>query len=403
MSQRRRIALRARLITIITRLLGRCFGRHLPPPIPAVPRSILIIKPCCLGDVLLTTPLVAALREAWPAARIAYATGAWSLPMIATSEHIDTTMVMPDRWTLGALLATSRELRQQRFEIVFVPDRSPMLALLTWLAGIPVRVGLDSAGRGFAYTHRVPLPPGVTHEADLYGRLATHIGFTPPRRLFFFPGESAREAAAARLSQYRTDDRPLIALHPGGGQNPGMTLPRKRWLPERWALVADALSRRYGAQVIILGGPGDEDVAAAVANAMRESSATLVRRWNWEELGAVIERCALFLGHDTGMMHLAVAVGTPTVAVFGPSDPQMYGPYGDHGAAVWRPTPESPCFYDGVALPECPCAMQCMRNVTHEDVIAAVERVLRSKVKEQTDATYSGATDRRGRCGPGAD
>ncbi len=403
MSQRRHFEMRTRLITIIVRVLGLWFRCRPAPSAPAAPRSVLIIKPCCLGDVLLTTPLVAALRKAWPEARIAYATGAWSLPMIATSDHIDATITLPERWTPGSLLATARELRRRRFEIVFVPDRSPLLALLAWLAGIPVRVGLDSAGRGFAYTHRVPLPPGVTHEADLYSRLAIQIGLDPPRRLFFFPRESARAAAATLVSQYRHDERPLIALHPGGGQNPGMTLPRKRWLPERWALVADALSRRYGAQVIILGGPGDEDAAAVVANAMRESSMMLVRRWNWEELGAVVERCALFLGHDTGMMHLAVAVGTPTVAVFGPSDPQMYGPYGDHGAAVWRPTPESPCFYNGVALPDCPCAMQCMRNVTHEDVIAAAERVLRSKLQEQTDATHSGASDRRGRRGPGAD
>jgi ADP-heptose:LPS heptosyltransferase len=128
--------------------------------------------------------------------------------------------------------------------------------------------------------------------------------------------------------------------------------------------------------VIILGGPGDEELAQAVADIMDESSIQLVRRWNWGELAALIERCDLFLGHDTGMMHLAVAVGTPTVAVFGPSDPQIYGPYGDHGTSVWRPTPQSPCFYDGAAVPDCPCAMQCMRNVEANTVIAAAESLL---------------------------
>jgi lipopolysaccharide heptosyltransferase II len=369
--------MRTRLITILVRALGLWFRRRPAPPIPAAPRSVLIIKPCCLGDVLLTTPLVAALRERWPESRITYATGAWSLPMVATSHHIDATITLPDHWTPGSLLATARELRRHTFEIVFVPERSPVFTLLAWLARIPVRVGLDSLGRGFAHTHPVPLPPGVTHEADLYSRLATHIGLDPPRRLFFFPDESSRESAAALVSQHRADNRPLVAIHPGGGQNPGMTLPRKRWFADRWAAVADALSRRHGAQVIIVGGPGDEEPAQAVADAMHESSIALVRRWNWGELAALIERCDLFLGHDTGMMHLAVAVDTPVVAVFGPSDPQVYGPYGERGAYIWRPTPESPCFYDGAAVPDCPCAMRCMHNVEADGVIAAAEQLLR--------------------------
>lgn len=367
--------MRTRLITIITHLLRHGFRRR--PAVPAAPAAILILKPCCLGDVLLTTPLVAALRTAYPHARLVYAAQPWALPMVATSRHVDATIALPERWTPGALLAAARHLRRGGFAVAVVPDRSPLLALLSWLAGIPVRVGLDSAGRGFAYTHRVPIPPGITHEAELYSRLAEVFGTSAPRRLFFFPTPAAQQAAAALLARHRQGDGPLIALHPGGGQNPGMRLPRKRWLPERWAEVADRLSERHGAQVLLVGGPGDEAAAAAVVAAMRQTPVVLVQRWDWGVLGALIAQCDLFLGHDTGTMHLAMAVGTPTVAVFGPSDPQVYGPYGAHGLALWRPTPESPCFHDGVALPECPCAQQCMRNVQVDDVVAAAERLLR--------------------------
>jgi ADP-heptose:LPS heptosyltransferase len=321
--------------------------------------------------------LVAAIRHAYPDAQITYAVGSWAKPIIATNQHIDRTLLLPDRWTPGTLLATARELRRRRFEIVFVPDRSPMLTLLAWLSRVPWRVGLDSAGRGFAYTHRVPVSSIVMHEADCYNQLALAAGLpAPPRRLFFFPNAAAQQSAAAIVSQHRSADGPLVVLHPGGGQNPGMTLPRKRWFPERWATVADELMRTYAARVLVVGGPDDHQVAAAVVAAMREPAAMLVQRWEWGELGALLRDSDLFLGHDTGMMHLATAVGTPTVAVFGPSDPQIYGPYGERAIYVWRPTYESPCFYEGVAVPDCPCAMQCMRNVEVMDVLQAVQKLL---------------------------
>jgi lipopolysaccharide heptosyltransferase II len=370
---------RTRLITLTTRGLRAVFRRFSTPPLPAAPRSVLIIKPCCLGDVLLTTPLVAAIRAAYPEAKLTYAVGTWARPMVATSQHIDATLTLPDRWTLGSLLATARMLRQQQFEIVFVPDRSPVLTLLAWLAGIPVRVGLDSAGRGFAHTHRAPISSIVMHEAEQYNLLASAADLpSPPRRLFFFPNVEVEQSAAAIVAEHRSSSGPLVVLHAGGGQNPGMTLPRKRWLPERWAVVADELIRQQAAQVLLVGGPGDQAAVAAVRQAMRESAIELVRRWEWGELAALIRQSNLFLGHDTGMMHLATAVGTPTLAVFGPSDPQIYGPYGEHAVYVWRPTYESPCFYEGVAVPDCPCAMQCMRNVAAANVLQAAQKLLNS-------------------------
>jgi lipopolysaccharide heptosyltransferase II len=370
---------RTHLISFATRALRWWFERAQTPVLPVAPRSILVIKPCCLGDVLLTTPLVAAIRHTYPEAQLTYAVGTWARPMIVTSAHINTTITLPNTWTFGSLLATARELRQWHFDIVFVPDRSPLLTLLTWLARIPVRVGLDSAGRGFAYTHRAPVPSIVMHEADQYNLLARATGISdPPHRLFFFPSPEAEQMAESIVAEHRILDRPLLVLHPGGGQNPGMTLPRKRWFADRWAAVADELIQATAARVLIVGGPGDHEVVEAVMCAMREPAIALVRQWDWGVVGALLRQSDLFLGHDTGMMHLATAVGTPTVAVFGPSDPQIYGPYGEHIAYVWRPTYESPCFYEGVAVSACPCAMQCMRNVEVADVVQAARNFLMS-------------------------
>lgn len=370
--------MRTRLISLVTSFL-RLFFRNRPAR-PSAPRSILIIKPCCLGDVLLTTPLVAAIRQGFPDTQITYAVGRWAKPMIATNQHINATITLPDRWSVSTLLATARELRRYQFDVVFVPERTPVLTLLAWLARIPHRVGLDSAGRGFAYNYRVPFTSIVMHEADVYNQLAPAFGLPkPPHRLFFWTTPAAEIGATTLLAEHDLQDEVVIALHPGGGQNPGMTLHRKRWLPERWAAVADALAERYGAKIVLLGGPGDEAPVAAVAAAMQHQPLIFVQRWDWNVLAALLQRCALFLGHDTGMMHLAMAVDLPTVAVFGPSDPQIFGPYGDHGTYVWCPTYESPCFYEGSAPRDCPCAMQCMRNVDVADVLTAAERMLAVK------------------------
>ena len=104
-------------------------------------------------------------------------------------------------------------------------------------------------------------------------------------------------------------------------------------------------------------------------------AAVMTQRWRWGVLAALIEQAAFFLGHDTGMSMLANAVDTPHVVVFGPSDPQIYGPFGPAGRAVWHPTAQSPCFYGGTAPASCPCGGQCMRAIEPQDVLKLVEIV----------------------------
>ncbi len=372
-----RQALRTAAITGGSRLLRLLLRpqRRSPSTLPDLSR-ILLLKPCCLGDVLLTTPLLETLRRSFPRAEITYAVGQWARPMIETSPHVDAVLPVPDRWTLGSALAMARELRREGFDAVFVPERSPLPALITLLAGIPTRVGLDSRGRGFAYTFPVPVPESVVHEADLYLLLARALGLEAgERRLWFFPTENDRAEAAALLASMQIDGR-LVVLHPGGGSNHGMVLERKRWLPERWAAVADALYDELGARTLLVGGAAEDVLAERVRQHMRTPSTSVTRRWQWGVLAAVLESAALFLGHDTGMSLLANAVGTRHVVVFGPSDPQMYGPYSAYGRYVWRPTAESPCFYEGGAPSSCPCAGQCMRNVEVDDVLEAARALL---------------------------
>jgi ADP-heptose:LPS heptosyltransferase len=297
----------------------------------------------------MATPALLALARAWPQARLDLAVGAWSRPAVAHNPHLDRLIpsdpvgTAPLRAAGPGLARLARRLRG-RYDAALVLDRSPVVALLPWLAGIPVRAGLDSGGRGFALTHRVPCPPTLPrHEADWYLDVVETLTGPLDRatlHLEFVPTTTGQAAAARLLTETLPTPSPQpptpIALHVGGGANPGMRLPAKRWDPARWGAVLARLSAADpDVPVLLLGGPDDAAGARAVLDALPEAARSrvldLVGRTDWDTLGALIARCRLFLGPDTGAMHLAVAVGTPVVAVFGPTDPRRYGPWDPTG------------------------------------------------------------------------
>jgi lipopolysaccharide heptosyltransferase II len=315
--------------------------------VTAPPRRALILKPCCLGDVLLATPLLASLAAAWPEARIDWAVDRHSRPALAGNAHLtgclDATHCLRGDLRPGALLGLARAIRRGGYDAVFVPDRSPLLAWLAWLARVPLRVGLDSAGRGRRYTVRVAVEPAgpVVHEAELYLDLARALGLpaAPPRPVF--QPSTADRAAASQVLVPLAERVPRVALHPGGGMNPGMTLLAKRWPAERYAQLADRLVAERGAGIVLLGGPDEQAVGESVwqrlAPATRTVALDLTGRLTLGETAAVIAAGHLYVGNDSGIAHLAVAVGTPVVAVFGPTDPRRYGPPPGTGLAVAPP------------------------------------------------------------------
>jgi ADP-heptose:LPS heptosyltransferase len=151
----------------------------------------------------MTTPLLAALDTAYPDATITYATGNWSAAALKNNLHVDHILALPDRWDRAAWRGLMGRLRRERFDLAVIPERSPLPALVAALAGIPHRVGLDSAGRGFALTDRVPVR-GIRHETDLALDLARALGLPPDeRRLHYHPGAEATERVDALLAERR--------------------------------------------------------------------------------------------------------------------------------------------------------------------------------------------------------
>lgn len=343
------------------------------------PSSILIIKPCCLGDVLMATPVIAALRRAFPRARIDFAVGGWSRAMVENNPRLDGLVDCGrvgsgSRYTWRKYLDLVRRIRAGGYEACFVLDRSPLISLLPYLGGVPQRVGLDSQGRGFSLTVGVPVA-GLKHEADLYLDTVRAVGIEVNEpRLEFYPTEEDRRCVAEMINKRRGDAQ-LIVIHPAGGSNPGTILAAKRWPPQRFAALADRLTEERGAQVLLVGGPDDGPIAAAIKDGMRQEPCDLTGQLTFGQLGALLERCDLFIGHDTGAMHLAVAVGAPVVAIFGPSDPRMYGPYGGKSVPLWHDVGCNPCLLRGRWDSACR-QFKCIEAVTVEEVWQAATAFL---------------------------
>lgn len=317
----------------------------------AAPQRVLLYKPCCLGDVLLATPLAAAARAAWPEARIDWAVDAHSRPALLGNPDVDG-LLDATGCVRGALRPASLArlwgaLRKGGYDLALVPDRSPIGAWLCWAAGIPRRVGLDSGGRGRAHGLRVAASPDdPRRESEIYLDLARALGLPAPDPRPVFRPSPEDAAAAADLLASLAPGGPRVALHPGGGVNPGMTRTEKRWPLDRFADVAARLLAR-DARLVLLGGPEETPLTGELLRRLDPPPGRAVSGAGRLGLGgaaAAIARCDIYLGNDTGVSHLAAAAHTPVLVLFGPTDPARYGPHPDAGRALAPPgaRPRSP-------------------------------------------------------------
>lgn len=350
-------------------------ARRTALPDPAAPLRIAIIKPCCFGDVVMSTAAIAALRARFPTASITYITGRWSLPAVEHNPHLDHIVQwagarssLPGR--LQDQAALLRLLRAGHYDVAVVLDRSPVIPVTALLAGIPVRAGLDSRGRGFALTHAAPATP-FRHEAQLYLDVAAALGADAGGHLEYQP--SAVDAAWA---QRELGDRRWVAVHPGGGVNPGSTLTGKRWAVDRFRHLVQRL-REAGRAVLVVGGPEDVALAASLADAGGAGPLrNLAGQASLGQLGAAYAHCDLFVGNDTGAMHLAVAAGVPVVAVFGPSRPAWYRPFSPRSRVIYHGEACSGCRFRGGLLEACAHDLSCMDLATVDEVAAACQDLL---------------------------
>lgn len=300
---------------------------------------MLIVKPCSIGDVLLATPLFRALREGLPGAKLSLAVGTWSKVAVANNPDVDeivdcADIGLPRKYELGSFLAFAGRLRARGFDAAFVADRSPMMSLLPFLAGIPIRIGLDSRGRGFSLTTKVAVKEDY-HESELYLDLARAAGLgvsrTTPR---FFPASDDLSAAERIFQEWGLERGSVLIAAPGGGSNPGGRHLGKRWQPACFAQVADRLAKRSGLRTVLVGRESDAEPARAMSKLMREEVINLVGQTSFGQLGAILRLASAYVGNDSAPSHLAAAMGIPTATIFVQSDVKRFSPVGSKSLAM---------------------------------------------------------------------
>lgn len=309
------------------------------------PQRILVLAIRALGDVVLTTPVYRNLRRTYPAARLEVLVEEPYEALLRGNPCLDRIRTVDRSRTRGAWqrwrkqVALVRALRRERFDVALDLFGGPRSAILARLCGAPRRIGPATRGHGWLYTERLRVPKEGLHlvrqKLAMAGPLLPRAEELP---LELAVTAEERAWARARLGEAGVaPGSPLVGFFPGAGWG------HKRWPAERFAALGDALQRDLGATILVLGGTRDVASTRAVAGRMQRAPAVVENLADLRETMALINAVQLFVSNDTGPMHLAMGLGKPTLALFGPSDPRKYGPWGAHGEVVSAYLPCSPC------------------------------------------------------------
>jgi heptosyltransferase-2 len=364
------------------------------------PRRILVRGVNWLGDAVMTTPALLRLREAHPHAAIALLTPAKLADLWRGHPALDTVLTFEPG---ESPLSIARRLRAERFDTALILPNSPRSALESVLARIPQRIGSSRSWRNLLLTEPVPARaeeirmhkrsarevrrllnragqvrsvwPPRAHQIHHYLHLAAALGATPaPVAPQIAVSNAEVQTLRAKFDNGPHSARPLFGLNAGAEYGPA-----KRWPRERFVAAAVALQKTLHCQWWILGGPGDRELAEAIAREIQSAKAespdtvrSLAGQTTLRELCSALKACDVVLTNDSGPMHLAAAVGTPVVALFGSTSPELTAPGlpGDERHVLMRePVACAPCF-----LRECPVDFRCMNGITVESVVSAVQK-----------------------------
>ena len=331
------------------------------------------------GDLLLTTPALRALRQGLPGARIDVLTAKGLGALLEGNPDVDRVLDF-DRRSIPSQAALYARLARGGYDAVLDLVSNPRTAWMTALTRARVRAGYDIGGRRWAYTHAVPrepVGPGgpvLRYAPEAALEMVRALGLPPAGTELTVRIAPAAEAAidawwrGAEGKGATSMRGPVVACLPTG------SWPAKTWAPERFAAVMDALGE--AATILWVWGPGEREEVVSIQRRMRREGSLLAPPTGWQELGALLRRAALWVGNDSGPKHLAVALGVPTVTVFGPTHPATWHPpQGPHVAVEATGLACLHCNANDCPLPG-DAHMRCMRDVTVERVVAQARALL---------------------------
>jgi len=327
-------------------------------------RNLLIIKLRYIGDVLLATPTVRAIKAARPDVRVTMMVNRGTEDVLSGNPDMDEIVIL-DKGSLAAQWRFIAGLRRRRFDTVIDLTDGDRSAFLSWISGAPVRIGFNDEHRwrGRCYTQVIQPVPGMRHRIDRDLEVLKPINIqagSKDLQLWLTPEEE--DSADQLLDQLGVQRSQLIVM-----LQPGARYWFKAWPPERFAELANRLMSQYGCQVLIGGSDQDIDLAQQIQQMAKSRPIIMAGLTTIKQFAAIAKKSALFVGSDSGAMHIASAVSTPVVALFGPSSPREWGPRGGPVEVLYKDLDCRSCFH-----PTCTRGEQnCMRLITIDEVMMA--------------------------------
>lgn len=341
-------------------------------------KRILVRATNWVGDVVMTMPALEAVRENFPESSITVLAKPWVLPLFKNHPAVD--KIIPYRKGEGCF-ADLKELmriigliRRQPFDLAILFQNAIEAALLAYLGGVKYRLGYNTDGRGLLLTHRVIRSSNVlkVHQVEYYLSILRSIGWKAASRdPCLYVAQEYVEWAGDFLRPNGVKERKfLVGLSPGA-----IFGDAKRWPPDRFARIGDWAIEKWGAKVLIMGSRKEMDICNVLCSLMNHRAINVCGRTSLEEAMGLICLCNFFVTNDSGLMHIAAALGVPTVAIFGSTDPMTTGPRGTRARIVKHDIECAPCL-----KPSCPTDHQCMLLIKAEDVWEEMEE-LRGKIQ----------------------
>ncbi len=339
-------------------------------------QRILIARTDRIGDVLLSTPVIRALREKFPQAYISMVVAPYAREIVEGNPYLDEVIIYDKdgkHKSWWRTLKFASRLKKKKFDLAIILHPTNRLHLITFLAGIPQRLGYDRKfGCLINRRKKHTKQEGLRHEAEYNLEFLSDLGITGDPQNLFMPIKEESEQYVDELFRRnglsQTDK--ILAI------NPGASCPSKIWPVERFVEVAERLSNLYNFKILILAGPKEIYLANKIAGDLQAKAINLAGKTSVSQLASILKRCVLFISNDSGPVHVACAVGTPVISIFGRSQaglsPRRWGPLGKHGKYLHKEVGCIQCLAHN-----CIKEFACLKAITVEDVVSAAESILK--------------------------
>ena len=345
----------------------------------------MIVKPSSLGDIAAALIVIEPLRRRFPDATIDWVVGEKYSDLLLDVPGIDRLLLFdreswkrPASWPLALkkFLRLVREARRARYDVAIDLQGLTRSALITFLSGARTRLGFSTARElsSLFYNRRIAVPEGTVHAVDRYLLAAEELGAAAPCVSFPLVPKPEASARVRDLLDAGGAGEPLVVL------NPTARWETKRWMPDRYAEAGDYVREVLGGSAVMIGGADERETVSSVARMMKGECIDLSGKLTLGELTALLAMASALVTNDTGPMHIAAAVGTPVVAIFGPTDPARTGPCGRH-RAIRASAPCSPCLSRRCGKAE----LECMKSISTAQVTTALREVLKESEQKKNE------------------